>query len=106
MQGFCAEQVEDKTDGCGASQTNNISEGGMAFIARKQFVPSTNLKFTIELPVLRTPVLITGTVKESKKINPHYAFFTRVSFCEMEDHKRRAIQQTVAYYSRKNLLML
>ncbi|MFA5099830.1 MAG: PilZ domain-containing protein [Candidatus Omnitrophota bacterium] len=86
------------------SQTKNLSEGGLAFTTSQPFTPQTNLSLKIKLPVTAEPVQITGTVIESREVNPHYIYFTRVTFPEMDEQKRRAIQQTIAYYVRKRSL--
>lgn len=86
------------------SHTKDISEGGMAFTCDRQFTPMTSCALRVELPVSRKPVTITGRVIESKEAAPQYAYITRISFCDMNEQKRRAIQQTVAYYSRRNRL--
>jgi hypothetical protein len=83
------------------SQTKNISEGGMALTTSQPFTPHTNLTLNIKLPITETPVLVTGTVMESKEISPRFIYYTRVAFCEIDEPKRRAIQQTIAYYARK-----
>ena len=86
------------------SQTKNICEGGMAFTTSQPFTPQTNLTLKIKLPITNEPVQITGTVIESKEISPRFIYFTRVSFAEIDEQKRRAIQQTIAYYARKTRL--
>jgi hypothetical protein len=84
------------------SQTRNISEAGAAFTTSRPFAPQTNLMLTIKLPQAAQPVQVTGTVLESKEISPRLVYFTRVNFAEIDDQKRRAIQQTVDHYARRN----
>jgi hypothetical protein len=86
------------------SQTKNISESGMAFTTSHPFDPQTSLMLQIKLPVASESVQVTATVVESKEIRPNFMYFTRVSFSEINDQNRRAIQQTVDYYARKHRL--
>jgi c-di-GMP-binding flagellar brake protein YcgR len=86
------------------SQTRNISEGGLALTTSRPFASQTNMTLKIKLPVEAEAVEVSGTVIESKEINRNYVYFTRISFSHIDEQKRRAIQQTVEYYARKNRL--
>ena len=86
------------------TQAKNISEGGMLITTSRPFEPSTNLSLKINLPTVAEPVQMTGTVIESRQLHQNLIYLTRLEFSGIDEQKRKAIQQTVEYYSRKNRL--
>jgi hypothetical protein len=95
---------DDKIVDRDVTQTKNISEGGVLLTTSRAFEPSTNLSLKINLPIFTDPVQMTGTVLESRQIHSNLVYLTRLEFSGMDDQKRKAIQQTVEYYARKNRL--
>jgi c-di-GMP-binding flagellar brake protein YcgR len=86
------------------TQTKNISEGGVLLTTSRPFEPSANLSLKINLPTFAEPVQMTGIVLESKQLHRNLVYLTRLEFIGIDEQKRKAIQQTVEYYSRRNRL--
>jgi len=91
--------IEDAIVDRDITQTMNISEVGVLITTSRAFEPATNLSLKINLPA--EPVNVTGTVIESRQLHS-LIYLTRLEFSGIDEQKRKAIQQTVEYYSRKN----
>ncbi|MCU0650975.1 MAG: PilZ domain-containing protein [Candidatus Omnitrophica bacterium] len=86
------------------SQTRNISEGGMLMTTSRPFEPMTSLSLNVKLPVYHDSVQVNARVLESRQVHSNLVYFTRLEFTKIDEDKRKAIEQTVAYYTRKNRL--
>ncbi|MBU1726360.1 MAG: PilZ domain-containing protein [Candidatus Omnitrophica bacterium] len=91
-------QEEDNVD---ISQTKNLSLGGMLLTTNRQFNPGTLLALQIRLPFDADPILLTAKVVESHQVTKGLIYDTRIQFLTVDEKHRKAISETVDYYSKK-----
>ena len=75
------------------SQTRNLSEGGLLFIADRRFEKQTILKIKLRLPEFSDYVIVKGHVLGSEQIAKGLIYETRVQFIEMDQKVKDAIKR-------------
>jgi Tfp pilus assembly protein PilZ len=91
----------DKSDNVDITQTKNLSMGGVLITTNRKFDPGTNLLVEIRMPFDPTPVILAGTVVESREVAKGLIYDTRICFGTATDKKKKVISDTVNYYLKK-----
>lgn len=89
---------EDKAD---MTQTKNISVGGMLLTTNRKFAAGTKLALQIRLPINPNPIMLIGSVLESKEVVSNLIYDTRLAFLAVDTKHQKIISKTVGYYSKK-----
>ena len=77
------------------SQTRNLSEGGLLFIADRKFEKETILKIKLRLPEFSDYVIVKAKVVGSGQIAKGLMHEIRVQFVEMDQKVKDAIKRLV-----------
>lgn len=77
------------------SQTRNLSEGGLLFIADRKFEKETILKIKLRLPEFSDYVIVKAKVVGSGQIAKGFMHEIRVQFVEIDQKVKDAIKRLV-----------
>jgi c-di-GMP-binding flagellar brake protein YcgR len=77
------------------SQTRDLSEGGLLFIADKKFENGTMLKIKLRLPEFADYVIVKAQVVGSDQVAKGLMHKARVQFIEMDQKVKDAIKRLV-----------
>ncbi len=77
-------QVKGENSPAKASQTKDISAGGMCFMSAKPFDKDTVLLVDIYLPISNTKIEVCGKVIDSESVGEGEGYNTRVSFVDTD----------------------
>ena len=80
------------------TQTKNISLGGMLLTTNRHFDIGTKLALEMRLPLDPDPILVIGSVVESKEVVSNLIYDTRLSFLAVDPKHQKVIGKTVGYY--------
>ena len=83
------------------TQSKNISEGGLLITTNRKFEKGTGISIFIRLPFCREKIQMVGRVVDSKEIVRNLIYETRMCFVDLEDEKRKVIEETVKEYLKK-----
>ena len=84
-----------------ASQTKNLSLGGMLLTTNRKFDVGTHLALEVRLPFDPNPIMLIGKVLDSKEISRDLIYDTRITFLSVDDRHKHVIKDTVDYYLKK-----
>jgi len=79
------------------SQTKDLGEGGLSFIADKGFEKGTILKIKLRLPEFLDYVIVQAKVVDSKQRAKGIIYETRASFIDVEQKIKDSINRLVNY---------
>lgn len=79
------------------SQTKDLSEGGLSFIADRTFEKDVLLKIKLRLPEFSDYVIVKAQVVASQKLGKGVAYNIRAKFVEVEQSVKDAIKRLVDY---------
>jgi len=91
-------EEEDRSD---MTQTKNISVGGMLLTTNRKFPVGAKLALEIRLPLDPSPIMLIGSVVESKEVVSNLIYDTRLAFLAVDKKHQKIISKTVGYYSKK-----
>ena len=94
-------RIQEEKDNIDVSQTKNISLGGMLITTNKQFEPGVKLLLEIRLPFDPHPIILVGKVISSHEITKDLIYDTRLEFLSIDEGHKNIVNQTVAYYLKK-----
>ena len=83
------------------TQTKNIGQGGIWFTTNRKLSPGTKLALNISLPLYAKPVVLIGSVVESKELPGSLVYDTRLAFLSVDERQRQVIGKTLKFYSPK-----
>jgi len=79
------------------SQTKNLSEGGLLFIADRAFEKDVMLKIKLRLPEFSDYVAVKAQVVASQRLAKGMMYGVRVKFVDMEQNVRDSIKRLAGY---------
>jgi len=91
-------EEDDKID---ISQTKNLGLGGMLLTTNRKFDTGTNLAIELRLPFDPNPIMLSGSVLESKEITKNLIYDTRIVFTSIDEKHKNIIRETVSHYLKK-----
>ena len=91
-------EQEDKTD---MTQTKNIGLGGMLLTTNRRFSIGAKLALEIRLPLDADPIMLIGSVVESKEVVTNLIYDTRLAFLAVDSKHHKVISKTVDFYIKK-----
>jgi hypothetical protein len=92
--------IED-VDNTDISQTKNVSLGGMLLTTNRALGIGTNLALEMRLPFDPDPILVTGTVLESREVIKDLIYDTRIMFLTIDERHRKILRESIDYYLKK-----
>lgn len=89
-------QVKGEDTPSKASQTKDISSGGMCFVSAKPFDKDTVLLIEIQLPISNDTIAAQGRVLDSKLNKEDTSYNTRVVFVDTDPILLMRLQREIA----------
>ena len=94
--------LEEKVD-FDMTQTKNISLGGMLLTTNRKFGVGTKFALQIRLPFDPNPIMLIGSVLESKEVVNNLIYDTRLAFLAVDEKHKKIIGKTINYYLKKEV---
>ena len=91
-------RILDEEAATDLTQTKDISMGGMLLTTNRKFAIGTKLALEMRLPLDPDPLLVIGSVIESKEVVDNLIYDTHLSFLTVDPKHKEIIGKTVDYY--------
>lgn len=95
-------RVAEEADNVDATQTKNLSLGGLLLTTNRAFNPGAKLVLEIRLPFDPYPIILIGKVIESREVIQDMIYDTRIKFLSVDQRHEKIITETVTYYLKKD----
>lgn len=95
-------RVLEEENAVDISQTKNIGLGGMLLTTNREFKSGAKLAIEIRLPFDPNPIMLIGSVLESREIIKDLIYDTRLLFLAIDEKHRKVISDTIDYYLKKD----
>ena len=90
-------RVLEEEDNLDVSQSKNIGLGGMLLTTNRQFKLGAKLALDIRLPIDPDPIMLIGSVVDSKEVIKNLIYDTRLAFLAVDEKHQKAIRGTVEH---------
>ena len=84
------------------SQVNNISKGGISFVATRSYNQGTVLGISLKTPFLVDSITIEGVVLETKEKISHMIYEIRLQFNNLSGHAHDVLDKIERYSINEN----
>ena len=94
-------RILEQEDGTDMTQTKDIGLGGMLLTTNRKFHIGAKLALEIRLPLDPNPIMLIGSVVESKEVVAGLIYDTRLAFLAIDSKHQKIISKTVNFYLKK-----
>ena len=94
-------RVLEEEDNADITQTKNIGLGGMWLTTNRKFAIGAKLALQIRLPFDPNPIMLIGSVVESKEVVNNLIYDTHLAFLAVDEKHQKAISKVVDGYLKK-----
>ena len=95
-------RILEEEDNLDITQTRDVSLGGMLLTTNRKFPIGAKLALEIRLPIDPDPIMLIGSVVESKEIVNNLIYDTRLAFLAIDEKHQKTLRKTVKFYLKKD----
>ena len=96
-------RILEEEDNLDITQTKDVSLGGMLLTTNRKFPLGAKLALEIRLPLDPDPIMLIGSVVESKEIVNNLIYDTRLAFLAIDEKHQKVLRKTVGFYLKKEV---